>query len=283
MESISETRLNILASDRKNAATVSLASGSSGNSLLYIGRKTALLLDAGISCRKITDALSEIGLDPSFISAVLVTHEHSDHVAGLDVFARKFALPIYMSAGTYEGWSKRCPKAREHDVRIVEGGQSFEIDDLEIKAFNIPHDAEEAVSFRINEGKFSVSLLTDLGIFTDEVFNEIRGSGRIYIEANYDTAMLKAGPYPYPLKMRIAGKRGHLSNDESAEAIMKLIESGTEEFILSHLSVNNNIPALAELSVKSYLKDRQAVCGRDYILKVAPRFKIGEILCCGLK
>lgn len=260
------------------AATCSLASGSNGNVIYFQSASTKVLVDCGISSKRICAGLSGLNISPEEITAVLVTHEHSDHISGLEVFARRHKLPIYMSAGSYREWSARVPRAVEHDVKLIQAGQKFELADLEIETFSISHDAAEPIGFSLNDGKHKVAVFTDLGQFTDELLREVAQSRLIYIEANYDPDMLWAGSYPWELKQRISGTKGHLSNTDAAEAIAALLKGGCQEYVLSHLSAENNMPALADLTVQQVLLSKEIKVGEDLRLRLAPRHEPGPMV-----
>lgn len=260
------------------AASCSLASGSSGNSIYFQSAGTKILLDCGISAKRIREGLSSVDVLAGDLTAILITHEHSDHVAGLEVLARHFKLPIYMSAGTYREWSMRVPSAYTHDVRLIQAGSIFTIGDIEVKAFATPHDAAEPLGFKVNDGKHSLAVFTDLGMITPELLEAVSGSEMVYVEANYDVNMLWAGPYPWPLKQRIAGEHGHLSNEDAAQVISDLLGNGSQEFILSHLSAENNMPSLADLTVQQILSAKNINVGKDLRLRLAPRHVPGPLI-----
>ncbi len=260
------------------AASCSLASGSSGNSIYYQSASTKILIDCGISAKRIKAGLATFDVSANDLTAILITHEHSDHVCGLEVLARHFHLPIYMSAGTYREWSSRVPTAYTHDVRLIESGDQIQIADVEVQAFATPHDAAEPLGFRVNDGKTSISVFTDLGVVTPELISAVSGSNMVYVESNYDENMLWAGPYPWPLKQRIAGEFGHLSNEDAAAVIAELLALGSEEFILSHLSAENNMPSLADLTVQQMLLAKNIHVGKDLRLRLAPRHEPGPLV-----
>lgn len=261
---------------RAPAASFSLASGSSGNSIYVSGSSSSVLVDVGINCKGIVNALDSKGIDPSELSGILITHEHSDHVKGLDVFSKRFRIPIYMNEATWRAVRPTLKYADLMDIRLIETGSSFIVGDIEVSSFKTPHDAVESMGFRLNTGKCTVSVFTDLGCVDEALLDHVRGSELIYIEANYDTEMLAQGPYPWYLKERIRSGQGHLSNVESSKAILALLEGGTKEFILSHLSQSNNYPELAELTVTRQLNLAGARVGQDLKLRVAPRFEPGD-------
>lgn len=263
---------------RSEPATSSLVSGSSGNAIHVSSGEAALLVDIGVSCKRIEAGLSAIGAHPDEVDGILITHEHSDHVCGLDVFCRRHRVPVYINRRT---WARVKPRLRDPsqiDVRFVEAGERIELAGLDVQSFSTPHDAADPVGWRIDTGTRVVSVLTDLGHFSDAIYEAIAGSDIVYIEANYDPEMLRYGPYPWHLKQRIASADGHLSNLDSAEAIRRLIASGTGTFVLSHLSEHNNLPSLAELTVSRQLAEHDLVAERDYRLLLAPRHRHGTAL-----
>ncbi|MDI9497044.1 MAG: MBL fold metallo-hydrolase [Bacillota bacterium] len=261
---------------RSGTSSVSLFSGSSGNSIHVEGEEAALLVDVGVSCRRLEKALAAVGSHPGSIDGILITHEHSDHVAGLDVFCRRHAVPVYINRRSWAAVSRRLPDPAAIDVRFVEPGESLTIGDLTVRSFPTPHDAAEPVGWRIESRRQTVAVMTDIGCFDDGLFAAVAGADILYIEANYDPEMLRIGPYPWPLKERIRSSHGHLSNEDSADAIARLIRAGSRTFVLSHLSETNNVPELAELTVSRRLQDHGLIQGRDYRLLVAPRYHSGE-------
>ncbi|MDI9470345.1 MAG: MBL fold metallo-hydrolase [Bacillota bacterium] len=263
---------------RTGSSAVSLFSGSSGNSIHVEGEEAAFLVDVGVSCRRLEKALATIGSQPGALDGILITHEHSDHVAGLDVFCRRHGVPVYINRRSWAAVSRRLPDPEAIDVRFLEPDETFTIGDLTVRSFRTPHDAADPVGWRIESPRQTVAVLTDLGHFDDRLFAAVAGADILYIEANYDPEMLRIGPYPWPLKERIRSSHGHLSNEASADAIARLIRAGSRTFVLSHLSETNNVPELAELTVSRRLQDQGLVQNRDYQLLVAPRYHSGRPL-----
>ncbi len=218
-----------------------LYSSSSGNSFHLESKKTNILIDAGVSYKRIVDSLNEFGKNMHDISAVIITHEHVDHIKGLPLLCRKNDIPIYACGKTAE-YIEEDLKEKNIKCNIFKTsyGQPFKIKDIEITPFEISHDAVMPCGYRIKSGNMTLSYATDLGYVSDEVYENLNYSDFVVLEANYDTSMLEFGKYPYPLKRRIKGATGHLSNDESANAISKLAKSGQTNFLLAHLSENNN-------------------------------------------
>ena len=230
-----------------------IASGSSGNCTYAGTEHTALLVDAGISGKRITQGLAGIDRKPEELSGILVTHEHSDHIKGLGVLARKYHLPVYTTAGTAEYlWKSASIGNIDPDlIRIIHPDEPFNIGDMTIEAFRIHHDAAQPVGFRMTDGKRSCAVATDMGCYDDSIVEHLKGLDCILIESNHDVNMLQVGPYPYPLKQRILGELGHLSNELSGRLLCDILHDGLKTILLGHLSKENNYPALALATVCS--------------------------------
>lgn len=256
----------------------SIISGSSGNCSYISNGSTKIIIDCGLSGKKLVEALNSMYIPITDIDAVLITHEHSDHTKGLGVISRKYHIPIYATKGTLLSLS--VGEIDDTLKNCIEAGKNFSIGSVNIHPFSISHDAADPVgySFYIDDGKYSVA--TDMGILTNEVFSEIKGSKSIILESNHDVEMLKFGSYPYPLKRRILSEYGHLSNETAARAAVELAKSGTKHIMLGHLSRENNRPEIAMLESFNALTDAGAQIGRDVSLSVADRFNIthfGEV------
>lgn len=243
-----------------------LASSSSGNCILLQSGGTNLLLDAGISCRKITQRLKECGLTPGDLTGILVTHEHTDHVAGLPVLLRKRRIPVYASEGTCNALAFRQPEVAAH-LMVVPAGSYFELGGVTITSFPTSHDAAQSVGYTVSDAAHCAAVVTDLGEVTDYVEQVVSGSELVLLESNHDVDMVRSGPYPRHLQERILGKRGHLCNEAAAEFALRLAQKGTHRFVLSHLSRDNNTPELARTAVRSALERE----GLDCQVCVAPR------------
>ena len=225
----------------------SIASGSSGN-CSYIGSSQAgLLVDAGISGKKIEKGLESIGVDPSSLKGILITHEHSDHIKGVGVLARKYQLPIYGTAETINAMLKSSSIGRipEGLFRFVKPDCSFMIEDIQVNPFSISHDAANPVCYTFESENKKIGYATDLGKYDDYIVKNLKDSNLLFLEANHDVNMLMVGAYPYYLKQRILGDHGHLSNDLSAKLICELLHDKLQNIILAHLSKENNYEALA--------------------------------------
>ena len=246
-----------------------LFSSSGGNSI-YIGvAEDGILIDAGVSAKQLEQALWKIGVEPDSLRGIFITHEHTDHIKGLKVFTKKHNLRLYMTEGTYEALTKTdaLDNARECIIMPKEG---IEIGYMHIENFPTMHDAAQSCGYRVevaNGRKMAVA--TDLGVVTDEVMNAVTGCDLVMLESNHDVNMLQCGPYPYALKRRILGTKGHLSNDACALTASQLLKTGTTHFVLGHLSRENNIPQLAHQASSLALEQQGAREGDDYILRVA--------------
>lgn len=250
-----------------------LFSGSSGNSILVQNRGRKLLVDAGQNCKKIVEALSTLSVMPDELSAILITHDHSDHISGLDVFTRKFGIPIFATSSTWRGI--HAAERKPHDEALdhtISTGETFTIEDIEITAFDTPHDADGSCGYRFSSEGKSVAIATDIGWMTPIVFESLRGCETILLEANYDKDMLWNGEYPYYLKKRIDGENGHLCNDDCAKTMVALCKAGTKHFILGHLSKENNLPQVAERTVLRAMEEEDLFRDRDFTLQVANRY-----------
>lgn len=256
-----------------------LASGSSGNCTLLRSGDTAVLIDAGISLRRIKTALSELGLHIEDVAGVVITHEHSDHIAALKMLARYTSVPIFVPSGAAPGIRAAVPETEE-SLALFTAGEDIVIGQFVIKSFRTPHDAPESVGYRFEDGESTFALCTDLGCVTRTVFDGVTGADTVIIEANHDEDMLKNGRYPAYLKRRILSDSGHLSNAASGEFAAALAETGTRRIILGHLSHENNLPGLALRAVGSALSAAGFCPGRDIELYAAPRSTMGDVYIC---
>lgn len=245
---------------------LSIASGSKGNCGLYVNGETVILIDLGVSVRRINQALKSVSLSMDQVNAVLITHEHSDHIGGLSTFVNKYHIPVYASCQTAEELMRRYPQSADN-LRSFLGGSCFSVGGLRIESFLTPHDALESVGYLLHSPDYTLGYATDLGFMPSAIQNKLCGCDAVVLESNHDSVLLQEGVYPYPLKKRISGPRGHLSNFDCAACAIKLAENGTKTFILAHLSEQNNDPALALRETKDALHDM----GFDCHVVVAPR------------
>lgn len=257
----------------------SIASGSSGN-CIYVGSEaTHLLVDAGISGKRTENGLRELGLTMGDIDGILVTHEHADHISGLGVIVRKYEIPVYATAGTIQAMQENgglgmLEPELFHEVRE---DQKFIIKDLTVNPMQISHDAAQPVGYRISYGKKKVAVCTDLGVYNDYTVECLKGMDALLLEANHDVNMLQVGPYPYYLKKRILGDRGHLSNENSGRLLCRILHDGLKTVFLGHLSKENNLPELAFESVRMEINmgDNSYKAG-DFDIRVARRSEVTE-------
>ena len=229
----------------------SIASGSSGNCIFAGSDCTSVLIDVGISGKKITEGLHKLDHDPKELNGILITHEHSDHIKGLGVMARKYGLPIYATPGTLRAILRESSLGKI-DPGLLHGihaDQSFFIGDIKVHPFRISHDAAEPVAYRLYNGNKSVAVATDLGYYDEYTVDHLKGLDAVLIEANHDVNMLQVGTYPYYLKQRILGQRGHLSNENAGRLISEILHDGMKKVMLGHLSKENNYEALAYATV----------------------------------
>lgn len=248
---------------------LSLRSGSRGNASLVSGGNTKLLVDCGVSGKSVTSALADVDVYPEDISAIAVTHEHIDHIAGIGVMMRRYHIPVWANAATWTAMESQVGKIDKSLVNIFDNDSSFEIGEIGVKPFSIPHDAADPVGYSFMCGDEKVAVATDIGELKKDLFEAIRGSKTVLLESNHDVNMLEISKYPPQLKRRIRGKLGHLSNDDAGRAAEFLVRLGTERIILGHLSEENNYPELARQTVICVLNDAGIKCGRDVLLGVA--------------
>ena len=251
-----------------------LFSGSSGNCVFVSDGRGKILVDAGVSGAKVEKALKQIGVHPSDLNAILVTHEHSDHISGVGILSRKYDLPIYATAGTWQAMRDKLGAIAAKNVCEIEAFRNFYLCDMDVLPFSIPHDAADPVGFSFESRGSRFSVATDLGCIRESWLKYVLGADAVLLEANYDPDMLQAGRYPYDLKKRILSRKGHLSNDNAGDAAGQLVDSGTKQIILGHLSKENNFPELARKSVENILYANGIDPDRDLSLDVAKRDEV---------
>lgn len=260
---------------------VSIASGSSGNCVYAGTENTHLLIDAGISAKRIEKGLFEVGLKPGEVSGICITHEHSDHVKGLGVLARKYEIPVFGTAPTLKAIQNmkslgEYPKELLHPIMP---DVDFTVGDIVIKPFHIDHDAADPVAYRIQAENKSIAIATDLGHFNQYTIDHLLDLDAVLIESNHDKRMLETGPYPYYLKRRILGDFGHLSNENAGRLLNYILNDRLKHILLGHLSQENNLPELAFETVR--LEVDMGECpykASDFYMAVARRDEMSEIL-----
>ena len=252
-----------------------LYSGSSGNSTLIKAGRTNILIDAGRNCKTLCEALAAVGTDPQSIDALFITHVHSDHIGAVDVFVRKYPTKLIATRSSHGYFARKFSKPHPltQDFEIASGESMRLAEDLTVSCCRTPHDAAGSVCYRVDYKGTGCAVMTDMGYVTEDLMKFALGTRTILLESNYDERMLAYGPYPEDLKIRIAGERGHLSNDDCARMMRYLIENGTNDFILGHLSENNNTPEKAYKTSVDYLARYSYIQGKDYSIKVANRYE----------
>lgn len=255
----------------------SLYSGSSGNSLFIQTENTKILVDCGVSCKKVEEGLKSLDVDPSSIDAVLITHEHSDHVKGLGTFSKKFDVPIFANQETLDNMEAQTAKISDNNINTFKVYDKFEVGDLAVFPFAISHDAANPCGFNIFKDNKKISIATDIGTIDSKTIKNLEDSIFILLESNYDPDILRCSPYPYLLKRRIASPTGHLPNNKAGETISYLMNSGLETAMLGHLSKENNFPELAYKTVTEELINNNKDVSKIN-LSVASRELPGKLL-----
>lgn len=241
-----------------------LASGSDANSAIVGSGNTRILVDAGLSCRETFKRLRALGERPDELSAILITHEHSDHVAGLQRLAAKLRVPVFLTEPTHHAWKR---SQRDKEGRILElpkrehfsSGRSFQLGDIVVTPFTIPHDAADPVGFTFRAEGVKIGFVTDLGYVPASVRDHLRGCAVLVVESNHDLEMLRSGPYPWSVKQRVMSRVGHLSNDALAEFFSNDYDGGAAYVVLAHLSEQNNHPEIARAAAEHALRERQGL------------------------
>jgi phosphoribosyl 1,2-cyclic phosphodiesterase len=233
-----------------------LGSGSSGNALFIEAGATSVLVDVGLSAKETARRMSEAGIDPARLSGIVVTHEHADHVKGVRVMSKTISAPVFISEATREECHFPADGEGIQWGEVISSSRDFQIGGLEFHPFTIPHDGVDTFAFTVQAEGIKVGIVTDLGYITQLVAERLRGCDFVMIEANHDRDMLKVGPYPWPLKQRIASNTGHLSNDEMARWLREDFDGRAAHIVLAHLSRQCNHPELARLSALQALDAR---------------------------
>ena len=259
---------------------VSIASGSSGN-CIYIGSdNTHILVDAGISNKRIEQGLNEIGIKGGELNGIFITHEHSDHIKGLNILTKKHGVPIYATRETLEEIQNKADGAMPEELLCpVCPDVNVSVGDLEIKPFSIDHDAANPVAYRVQHGRKSVAVATDMGHYTQYIIDHLQGLDALLLESNHDVNMLQTGKYPYYLKRRIMGDYGHLSNETAGRLLNFLLHDNLKKVLLGHLSKENNYEALAFETVKMEIDMGECPYrASDFSIAIASRDTMSEIV-----
>lgn len=257
-----------------------IASGSSGNCAYVRAGDVAVLVDGGLAGRAIVEGLQARGIEPCSLTAIFVTHDHTDHIKGAGVLSRRFGLPIYATAGTWDFAErhKLLGKIAPGNKMVVRNGVGVDLGDLLVMPFTLPHDASEPVGYSLSTDRHKVVIATDLGHVSPHVASHVAGADILLIEANYDKQMLEAGPYPAHLKQRISGAMGHLSNVDCGVFLADIVCGKTKHVFLGHLSQENNRPTVAHETVKNILLSRKIDVETRFGLYVADRHRPSALI-----
>ena len=259
----------------------SIASGSSGNCIFAASGNTCLLLDAGISGKRIEEGLNEIGYTTGDMAGILITHEHSDHISGLGVVSRRYGIPIYATKGTKEAILKykNVGEIKEELFQEIQPDVEFSVGDITVNPISISHDAAQPTAFVLRQGRKSMGVMTDLGRYDSYIVERLQNLDVLLLEANHDVHMLQVGTYPYYLKQRILGDKGHLSNELSGQLLGEVLHDNFKMAILGHLSKENNYEKLAYETVRLEIDmaDNPYHAG-DFPIHVAKRDQVSDVI-----
>lgn len=255
----------------------SLFSGSTGNSLFVQNNNTKILIDSGVSGKKVVEALESINIKPEEIDAILVTHEHVDHIQSVGTISKKYDIPVYANENTWKNMPKIYEKLDKKNIYKFNTSQDFTIGDLKIHSFKTPHDAVESCGFNVFDGKTKMSIATDLGHITDEISTCLKGSKFVLLESNYEPEVLRMCSYPFSLKNRISGPNGHLSNNMAGKTVSSLIENGLSHVMLGHLSKESNFPQMAYATVVNEL-EKNHFNNKSIEISVASRVEPSKLI-----
>ena len=253
----------------------SLFSGSSGNCQYIKTENTTILVDAGLSGKKIQQEIVNIGEDPKKIDAIFITHEHIDHIQGAGIMSRRLNVPVYANKKTWDAMYPYIGNINPENIKTLE--ECAEIGDLSVMPFDISHDSAHPVGYNIFYKNKKISIVTDTGCINELIINKIMNSDLLLIESNHDEDMVLIGPYPWPLKRRVLGEFGHMSNDTAGDLISKVVKRGTEIVLLGHLSKENNFPQLAYKTVENILKENSIDVNPGICLEMTYRDKSSKI------
>src|ERR1700752_5218339 len=248
-----------------------LASGSKGNGAFVASSRTKILVDAGISCRETFKRMKSLGEDPHTLSAILITHEHSDHVYGLATLAKKLRIPVFMTGATHQAWARAMRNEKGERPKLekfepFESGHRFQVGDIEVRPFTIPHDAADPVGFTFRAEGIKVGVATDLGYLPVSVRDHLRGCDVLVIESNHDLEMFRGGPYPWSVKQRVMSRVGHLSNLALADFLTNDYDNSATFVVLAHLSEQNNHPEIARREAEKALSARGGLFNNRLLL-----------------
>lgn len=243
-----------------------LASGSSGNAIYLESSKTKLLVDSGLSGKKIAELMSQINRDPKELDAILVTHEHSDHIQGVGVMSRRYDLDIYANDKTWQAMGSKIGKIKNEHKFLFDKNILKSIGDIDVLSFPVSHDAIDPQFYAFQKNNKQFVILTDTGYVNDQMRSSLKNADAYLIESNHDVSMLRMGPYPWSLKQRILSDKGHLSNDDGALALVDLLGNKTKRVYLGHLSKENNMKEIARDTFKDTLLKKDLAVQKDFFL-----------------
>lgn len=249
-----------------------IASGSSGNSVFVGTKHTKVLIDAGLSGKRIIEGLASLNVTGETIDALFITHEHTDHIKGVGVFSRKFDIPIYATIGTWNAMENQIGKIAPKNKRFIYEEEPCIINDICMYPFSIPHDAKQPVGYSVEAENHKITIATDLGHITEDIKQKLFGSELLLLEANHDEEMVKNGHYPYHLKQRILGEQGHISNHTAGNLLCDIMSEKLKYVFLGHISEENNCPQLAYQTVEDILHKNNIKVGKYLHLDMAPRY-----------
>lgn len=255
----------------------SLSSGSSGNCQYIETDNVRVLVDGGLSGKKIETLLKGIGVEPDTIDCILVTHEHSDHIKGVGILSRRYDIPIWANENTWISMEDKIGEVSKYNIKVFTSEERFNMKDLGVYPFKVSHDAVEPVGYCLYYKNIKISILTDTGWVNDSIKDSIKGSSLYLLESNHDVEMLKVGKYPYYLKRRIMSEKGHLSNDDAGKLITEVTKGKGEVVLLAHLSKENNFPLLAYETVKNIVEEAGIDVNDDINLDLTFREKATKV------
>jgi phosphoribosyl 1,2-cyclic phosphodiesterase len=231
----------------------SLGSGSAGNALVVEVKQTRLMLDCGFSVKETTARLARLNLVPQDLAGIVITHEHDDHAGGAFKFAAKHQIPIWLTYGTLKMVTRYFPNQHNLQLNVVDSHSAFNVGDIEVQPFPVPHDAREPIQCLFSDGQYKLGVLTDVGRSTPHIEERLSKCDALVLECNHDASMLQSGPYAWSLKKRVGGDLGHLENLDSANLLSKLDNSKLQHIVAAHLSATNNTPQLAKSALHRVL------------------------------
>lgn len=255
----------------------SLFSGSDGNSQYIEYKNTKLLIDSGMSGKRIQEQLKNIEVDPKEIQGIFITHEHTDHIKGAGVLSRRYDIPVYANEKTWEAMLPKIGKMEDRNIKVFETSKEFAFNELSINTFNVHHDAVDPVGFTVTNSKKKICLLTDTGVVDENIKSSLEDFDLLLLETNHDVEMLKVGSYPFSLKKRILSKFGHLSNETAGYFLTSILKDREEVVLLGHLSAENNFPELAEKTVNNILEEKGIIPGKNVKIEMTYRDRAGKV------